>query len=405
MVLSTSRSGSVRNIALSALGIIVFVAGVYLWVNWTTYTPLPRTFNGNSSDLADLTILPTLDTPSPDGKSVLWCSSFQLAWNELKSDIVHEPIRIEHAEAECDRLNRAQQSRSDISSDSVYAAAGFGQDGIVDKIKSEMQRRFPGVAVPSLPVDQDGIIAFAHLSAGIKFEHPFETSSQPLQFMNNRGQLSKVSSFGWNHLTTDSGAERVLEQVRVLFATDYLGETPSEFALDLSKRTRPNQIIVAVLKPGEMLQESIARMDRKTAEFHKSAKVIDGFNPEALNHGESLEVPALHWRIHHHFKELEGRDKKVLNVCCREKYVDMAYQDVEFQLDSSGATVSSNSVVHEKTAIAPRSTETEHRPLTHFQINRPFLIFMKKGDAGQPFFVMWVNDAELLMPANPTSDK
>ena len=32
-----------------------------------------------------------------------------------------------------------------------------------------------------------------------------------------------------------------------------------------------------------------------------------------------------------------------------------------------------------------------------FRFHRPFLIYMKKRDADRPFFVMWVDNAELLV--------
>ena len=45
-------------------------------------------FDGDSSELKQTAFVPTLDTPIPDGKSAVWCASFQLAWDKLKSDVV-----------------------------------------------------------------------------------------------------------------------------------------------------------------------------------------------------------------------------------------------------------------------------------------------------------------------------
>src|SRR5437868_3423219 len=52
-----------------------------------------RTFDGSSTDLRQTVIVSTLDTPIPDGKSAIWCSSFQLAWNRLKAGVVGGPIQ------------------------------------------------------------------------------------------------------------------------------------------------------------------------------------------------------------------------------------------------------------------------------------------------------------------------
>ncbi|MHC4438388.1 MAG: hypothetical protein ACYS3S_13590, partial [Planctomycetota bacterium] len=55
-----------------------------------------------------------------------------------------------------------------------------------------------------------------------------------------------------------------------------------------------------------------------------------------------------------------------------------------FKLDSCGAMLESEATI--MTASIPR----------YFIFNRPFLIYMKKRDCEQPFFVMWVDNAELL---------
>ena len=36
-------------------------------------------FDGSSEQLQKTIIVPTLDTPMPGGKNVIWCASFQLA--------------------------------------------------------------------------------------------------------------------------------------------------------------------------------------------------------------------------------------------------------------------------------------------------------------------------------------
>src|SRR5437762_304298 len=56
------------------------------------------------------TVVPTLDTPLIEGQSIVWCASFQLAWDRLKADITRGPVQLRNAEAVADRLNRARVS-------------------------------------------------------------------------------------------------------------------------------------------------------------------------------------------------------------------------------------------------------------------------------------------------------
>src|SRR5438309_763105 len=79
-----------------------------------SYAPAPVAFRGLSDELRQTLIVPTLDTPIPDGKSAVWCGSFQLAWNRLRDDVAHGPVRLESAQGLADRLNRGDLSEDDL---------------------------------------------------------------------------------------------------------------------------------------------------------------------------------------------------------------------------------------------------------------------------------------------------
>jgi hypothetical protein len=89
----------------------------------------------------------------------------------------------------------------------------------------------------------------------------------------------------------------------------------------------------------------------------------------------------MHWKITHRFKELEGTDKRFLNPSLNGQYLDTALQTIQFRLDRSGAELSSQS----KAYVKPGAS--------FFHCNRPFLLILKKRDANQPCFVMWVDNA------------
>jgi hypothetical protein len=81
---------------------------------------------------------------------------------------------------------------------------------------------------------------------------------------------------------------------------------------------------------------------------------------------------------------LNGAESSVANANPPMPIVE-ALQTIEFRLDRCGAALESES----KLAIlaAPR----------YFDFNRPFLVYMQKRGAEHPFFVMWVDNAELLV--------
>ena len=97
-----------------------------------------------------------------------------------------------------------------------------------------------------------------------------------------------------------------------------------------------------------------------------------------------LLVPNLNWEVRHHFAELEGSDKRFLNAGFSGYYIAKAMQTIRFKLDRSGAELASEAQMHCKPMA------------TRFVCDRPFLIVVKKRGTERPFFVMWVDNAELL---------
>ena len=65
-----------------------------------------------------------------------------------------------------------------------------------------------------------------------------------------------------------------------------------------------------------------------------------------------------------------------------------AKQSIKFKLDRYGAMLESEAML--AAGAIPR----------YFMFDRPFLVYMKKRDCEQPFFVMWVDNAELLNKKN-----
>src|SRR5260370_21326760 len=132
--MKTRRAASTLPIVLAIATAIVAVALCVAWFLWPFgdfHQPLKKTFDGNSEQLARTVIVPTLDTPIPEDKSAILCSSFQLAWNRLKEDVIQEPIVLKGAETTASRLNDAKPSDRDLAPQSLYAAAGWARDGIV----------------------------------------------------------------------------------------------------------------------------------------------------------------------------------------------------------------------------------------------------------------------------------
>lgn len=345
------------------------------------YAGKTRTFSASSESLQRTVIVATLDSPCPAGRNVIWCSSFQLAWNEIRDNVIAAPLDVVGAEELADRLNKAPHRAGDLEPGSCYAAGGWISDGIVERIEKEMGVRFPRRELPDFShfEDMGGILAYSYLTANVPFRYPFRQIDEGFTFTDSQGVETLVSGFGlWEAFL--SRYENIREQVEVLYV---LPEDPKyflgtkEYALDLCRHSKPYQVVVAVVQPKGSLGETYEHIQRGMEQFEKQR---DYNHARWLQGGDDLRVPEMFWRIDHQFTELIGRT--IANVGMP---IVEAMQTIEFRLDRSGAVLESEAFM----AIAAEPRD--------FHFHRPFLIYMKKRDAQRPFFVMWVDNAELLV--------
>lgn len=338
-------------------------------------------FDGPSNRLEQTVIVPTLESPIPTGKSAIWCASFQLAWNELRDGLAKEPVQIDGAQSIVDQLNRSTVGPEDVDPQGRFSAAGFVKDRILEKIRQGMAERFPNVRLPDFGPDAEAV-AYAYLQASLPFDKPF--FEFPFEFMDSNGVVSKVRGFG---LRRDDGkgsreAFKVRTQIQVLFGGPADHEDVQKddcFALDLCKTSSPNQIIVARLERKNDLASTLIELQRRI-NAHPKADHARGFGS-----GDELRVPTMHWRIDHNFHELEGTDRRFANRALQGLYLSKAFQSVHFKLDRAGVELKS----HAGPAAGSSSFV--------FSLDRPYLIVIRKRGASSPFFVMWVDNAELMV--------
>lgn len=336
-----------------------------------------KTFDGNSSELKYTAILPTLNSPAAQNRNLIWCSSFQLAWNEFKNDIVQEPILLSSSQNLADLLNHAPQSKQDILDGDYYARAGFIKDNIIGTIQREMLQKFPGEPVPAFDdaASDTAIIAYAFIAANVRFKIPYFENDKEMLFTDSTGKQTPVTSFGIRE-EDDYAYYPLRRQIHILFNQHDSNYKLTECAIDLYKDSSPNQIVLAMVEPKETLTETLAYID----EQHQ--KNLEKDYEAEFGPNDVLLVPNLFWKITHSFDELEG------NTIANPKYQGMpiakAMQVIQFRLDRSGAEIKSESKLYCKPGP------------TYYVFDRPFLIYIKKRDANYPFFVMWVDNAELL---------
>ncbi len=336
-----------------------------------------KTFDGPSTELGQTVVVPSLASELPGGKNVVWCSSFQLAWNGLKDDIIKEPVELaEHREL-AELLNRPGPSKKDIGPDDYYANAGLVADGIIETIQNDMRKKFPEEPVPDFGDigPATAVVSYSFLSANVRFKMPYFENDQKLVFVDSSGRETPVRSFGIRE-KDDYAYYKLREQLEILFR-DYEPDFKlKECAIDLCAKSRPNQIVIAMVEPRATLADTVAYIDQKAGPKAERG-YMSRFGPNDV-----LLVPNLFWKIVHDYAELEGNHLE--NDKFKGYPIEKARQVIQFRLDRSGAELKSESKMY----CLPMPT--------YFVFDRPFLIYMKKRGAEYPYFVMWIDNAELL---------
>jgi prepilin-type processing-associated H-X9-DG protein len=357
----------------------------------------------NSSDLEQTSIVATIDCPMPEHKNVIWCSTFQMTWDKLKNDIIGEPVKVPQAAELASRLNQAEFSQGNLESESFYASVGIVKEGIIEQIQKEMKKRFPFEPVPIfneldvLPAYDraNSIVSYSFLKTDIGFRYPFYTREDAFAFEDSNGQRTNVTSFCADTKATDPNEVLVREQVDILYYRYADQESSAEYAVDLCRHTSPYQVVLALVPRKDNLSEIVAAVEQKISEFSQDPNYenLCKLRPASGNRpADRLVVPDVLYILTHHFAELEGR---VLGNEGWSTYrIFEAMQVIDFALSRTGVVLKSEArIIAPPFSVRPRRLEEPR----HFYFNKPFLIYVKKrGPDYSPFFVMWVDNAELM---------
>ena len=359
---------------VAVLGLVIVAVGV---VGVLVFWPLS---GGGDDDLLDVNadelktsvVTAHLEQPLEAGKNVLWCSTFQLAWNEA-CDLVGEDLHVENEPSMVAVLDKRSATKADLDEPSYLAMAGWTADGIVGKIRAAIAAKFPQEAPPRLPGEVPGdarFVTYAFLTKDLRFAEPFE----PIDQMDFGG--APVRAFG---LTKDTGrAGRIAEQIMIL---DYRNETgkPDEFVVELKTQSAGDRLILAKVTPAATLGETIRDVRNR---------IEKGTEIQGDRHNR-LKVPKLNFKVLKSYGDLLDKPLRCANEKLSGRVLAVALQSIRFRLDEHGALLRSE-------AMAADAAASMVGPLI---FDGPFLILLQRTDATTPYFALWVDNAELLVPA------
>jgi hypothetical protein len=282
---------------------------------------------------------------------------------------------------------------------SYYANAGLVKDAIIEQIRSDMAERFPAQPVPVFDSRYTRLpevaVAYAYLSVDVGFEYPYYSFGGAFDFIDSNGTRTGVTAFCAQNVMQSADHAKIRDQVEILHY-DY-GDTPKipevEFIVDLCRHTQPYQVILARVPRCGTPGEAARALQEKTAKFKKDPDydVLHKLRPI-----DTMVVPDVLYNLTHHFDEL--LNNALDNPGWMDYFFFEALQQINFTLSRTGVILESEARLSATTAIR-RSREQLAEP-RHLRFDRPFLICVKKREPNAtPFFLMWVDNAELMQAA------
>ena len=343
-----------------------------------------------ADQLRDTDFTVYLDHPIFQGKNLIWCATMPLTWNELL-DLAGGEIHIAEGDPPwVTELNKRTVTKADLD-DSSYVALGGLTPGILDSIPKALAAKFQGQAspellgqIPNLPLNS--AVAYSYLFKDLEFEHPFQELDHGLYFQQTLRDTvlrdeedprsERVFGFGSGRSTAQA---KVAGQVRI---HDY--RNSNDFVIEIATRSRSDRLLLAKIHPLSTLAETIKSVRTR-------ADSSQGKTPE---NATRMEVPILDFRLVKDYKELLEKHVKCPNQILNGFPIVMARQLIQFKLNEEGARLKSEAVVAVKSSDM---ADPGYEP-PQLIFNKPYLVLMERKGAANPYFALWIDNPELLVP-------
>lgn len=326
-------------------------------------------------------------------EALVYCPTFQLAWDELKKAVGGE-IGMENQPELVAVLNQTPVPANCVPEDACMTLGGRIDEGIIRKLREQLDKKF-GAAAPRLPEEFSNplteLVAYSHLQRTLPFPRRFVRSQRiPLKFKTEAGE-SEVQFFG----ATRETAEDYSGQTTILH-----WESEAEFTIGLDTKREGETIILAKMARKGDLDGALARVREQLRAKHQHIQQVRVRGKEeqllgTLCKGDLLAIPVLDMNVTTNFEALCNH--ALTNKGYQQSWLMGAYQDVMFTMDESGAVV--KSTAYAATGFGePEKSSIPRR----FIFDTPFLLTVWRGNAESPYLAVWVATDEMMIPFKQT---
>lgn len=299
----------------------------------------------NLNQYPTTTFVLTLEDTIPKERNAVYASTMLFAWDELRKKI-NGPLEIKETLGDLYRLNNST-SYIKVLKPEEYKASGEIING--------------------------QIIAKAQFKKSLPFKYEMTDLNYALNF--NNAQVASFGVIGFNNYYA-------MESLEIAYYKD-----DNNFIIKLFPSEKEHEIILFKSEHDfnsmtEILHEIYTciekgRIEKKTPNNHWKY---------SFEEDDELIIPKIYFNIETNYPNLEGKTFIANGI---EFPIITAWQHTEFTLNEKGAEVKSEAVVE-----ACEAVELPKPKKLHF--NKPFTIFLKRTDAKNPYFGLFIRNSELM---------
>lgn len=294
--------------------------------------------------------------------NIIYCISMQLAWNKLKEYLGGDILSNENSRT-IDFLNKSNFTNDNLNESSFLAKAGLFDKNTNSEIEKELNQKFSEPPNLIIDVPENSLYSIAYMHKKLDFEAYFEREyATQLNFNNEQ----KVDYFYHTFLKENLNDNSII-------INDYINQ--NNFMIEIKSSNSTDHIILAKVPPKRTLLETYKYVNKRMSR-------------NKINKPNSLDVigiPYISFHIIKNYPEICGL---INNENIKNQEIGFAQQMIDFDLNEKGITL---------TSYASFLKELSDSPAKQLFFDKPFMIILKEKDAKSPYFLMWVNNTELMV--------
>ena len=299
--------------------------------------------------------VPVLEASGKKGKNIIYAVSFALAWDELKNQI-GKPTSLQSAE-----LKLMEQSGS-------YKGALDTNEYVRD-----------------IKVTKETVSIHAGFGGSLTFRYPMDSILYGAKFNGEYVRAFGVSGFS---LIT------VGYQIGVLYY-----KNDDEFIIRIHPEQEEHEIILAKgFSEGTRLSIMLENIYAAIA-ARKNDTVSASAWKYVLNDDDEVVIPVVRFNLGNSF---DGIEHTHLIIGNETHEILKAYQRTAMVLNEFGTKIESEADVTD--AAAAIVEEPAKPPVKHLVFDKPFVVILKKYNVRNPYFMMNVENTELMVKTTASRD-